>query len=471
MTPQLDALAAPLLVGVLALVVFALDLALGERGKGALGAVSAGGLLAVLAVSWRYAEGEAFGGAFIADPFTRYLQAVLLAAGALGCLGGLDHARRMFARRQGEYHLLLLFSLMGMLLLAGARELVLLVVAFELMGIPLYVLAAMHRDSGEGAEGAMKLFLTGAVSSAVTLYGLSFLMGAAGSTRIADLGRAADSTQLAVGLLLTLAGMSFKIGAVPFHMWIPDTYQGAPTPFVAFLSVAPKAAAFGGLARLYVEGLGAQREAWWPVMLGMCALTMLVGNFFAIPQANVKRLLAYSGIAHIGLLIMALGIGTPRGVGVLLFYLVAYLFTNMGAFFVAEVVGSQGNDDMRSYNGLARRNPALALAMLLFLLSLGGIPFVAGFWAKLLLFWAAWEAGMRWMVLLGASLAVLALFYYLRVARSIYIEKPEQTGPLAVGRATALAIAIAVAGVVLIGVRPGPLVDSAVRAAQSLTGG
>lgn len=471
MSAQLNVLAAPLLVGALLLAVLLLDLALGARGKGALGPLCAGGLLAVLALSARYPAGEAFGGAFVHDSFTRYLQAVLLAAGALGCLGGLDHARRQFPRRQGEYFLLLLFSLMGMLLLAGARELVLLVVAFELMGIPLYVLAAMQRESGEATEGALKLYLTGAVSSAVTLYGLSFLMGAAGSTRIADLGAAAGSPELALGLLLTLAGMSFKIGAAPFHMWIPDTYQSAPAPFVAFLSVAPKAAAFGALARLYVEGLGPQREVWWPVMLGICALTMLVGNLFALSQANVKRLLGYSGIAHIGLLVLALGIGTPHGVGVLLFYLVAYVFTNMGAFFVAEAVGSRANDELSSYRGLARRNPALALAMLLFLLSLGGIPFVAGFWAKLLLFWAAWEAGMRWMVLLGAGLAVLALFYYLRVARSIYIEKPESAGPLPVGRATALAIAIAVAGVVAIGVRPAPLVESALRAARSLAGG
>jgi len=469
---MVETLALPILVALLALLVFVVDLAAGPTRGRATGLVAFVGLVGIFAASWALTPGgSASRGSFVLDDFALYLSRIMLVAAALGVLGSLDHTARNMTRRQGEYYLLLLSSLMGMLFLAGARELVLLIVSFELMGIPLYVLAAMHKTTRIGVEGSLKLYLTGAVSSAVTLYGLSFIVGATGSTSLSDIALAPSSPYLVVGLLLALAGMGFKVGAVPFHMWIPDTYQGAPTPFVAFLSVAPKAAGFAALTRLFIEGLGDQRTTWWPVLIVICGATMLVGNFFALNQSNVKRLLGYSGISHIGLLLLALGIGTQRGIGILLFYLAAYDFTNMGAFFVAEVVGREGSDEISAYKGLARRNPLLGLAMLLFLLSLGGIPFVAGFWAKIFLFFAAWEAGIRGLVVLGAVLAVVALYYYLRVARSIYIEKPEKDGRVTVPFTTASAIGIAMAGVVLIGVKPALLLESAIHAAKSVIGG
>src|SRR5262245_32777203 len=467
-----ETLALPILVALLALLVFVVDLAVGPARGRATGLVAFFGLLAIFAASWRLAPGgQAVRGSFVLDEFALYLSRIMLVAPALGVLGSLDQTPRNMNRRQGQNYLLLLSSLLGMLFLAGARELVLLIVSFELMSIPLYVLAAMHKSSRLGIEGALKLYLTGAVSSAVTLYGLSFIVGATGSTMLSDIAIAGSSPYLVVGLLLAMAGMGFKVGAVPFHMWIPDTYQGAPTPFVAFLSVAPKVAGFAALTRLFVEGLSPMRGTWWPVLFIICGATMLVGNFFALNQGNVKRLLGYSGIAHIGLLLLALGIGTERGIGVMLFYLAAYVFTNMGAFFVAEVVGREGSDEISAYRGLARRSPLLGLAMLLFLLSLGGIPFVAGFWAKMFLFFAAWEAGIRGLVILGAVLAVVALYYYLRVARSIYIEKPVTDARVSVPWAMASAIAIAMAGVVLIGVRPALLLESAIHAARSVVGG
>lgn len=478
------------LVAILALLALVADLVpapAGPIGAGrGVGALVTAGLVGILAATWVLPGGGetfgplvggAFSDVFVEDAFTSFVQRVLLVAGILGALGSIEHADRVFPRRQGEYYVLLLASLCGMTLLAGARDLVLLVVSFELMGIPLYVLAAMHKTAREGIEGATKLYLTGAVSAAVTMYGLSFLIGATGSTRYDALSLAAagETPMLALGALLVLAGMLYKVGAIPFHMWVPDTYQSAPTPFVAFLSVAPKVAGFAVLARLFVQAMPAAirdvRTA--PLLLLIGGITMVGGNLLALPQSNVRRLLGYSGVAHVGLLIVALSLGTAEAVAAMLFYLATYVASNMGAFLVVEAVG-QG--EITGWNGLARRSPALALSMLLFLLSLGGIPFVAGFWAKLIVFLAMWDAGLAVVVLLGALLAVLGLFYYMRVARAMYMEPPaapsasgsagrEATAPAA-GRASGVAIGLAVAGVVGIGLWPAPLWDAAVGAAS-----
>jgi NADH-quinone oxidoreductase subunit N len=253
-------------------------------------------------------------------------------------------------------------------------------------------------------------------------------------------------------------------------MWVPDTYEGSFTPFVGFLSVAPKAAGFAVLARLYLEGFAPLSARFTPVLLGICVLTLVAGNLLALPQTNVKRLLAYSGIAQVGYMMLGLVVQNGEGLGMLLFYLAAYLFTNIGAFAVVAAVGNAtGSDDLSAYRGLARRSPALALAMLVFLLSLGGIPFVAGFWAKLGVFIAAWHQGLGWLVLLGAVLAVVGIFYYLRVARSIYLEDPlPGAQPVPLATAQRFGLAISGAGVVLIGIFPGPIVDGALAAARTL---
>jgi NADH-quinone oxidoreductase subunit N len=272
-----------------------------------------------------------------------------------------------------------------------------------------------------------------------------------------------------LGMALALAGLGFKIAAVPFHMWVPDAYEAAGTPFVAWLSVVPKAAGFVVLLRLYVEGAGSMALVWLPVAATLSAVTIVAGNLMAIPQRNIKRLLAYSGIAHIGYMLMGLAAVSAGGVATVLFYVVAYLFGNMGAFFVVQAVGeSEESDAIETYRGLAQRSPLLALAMLLFLLSLGGIPFVAGFWAKLYVFWAAVDRGMYALVFLGAVLTVVALYYYLLVARRMYIDPPSRPEPVAVSPTLAVAITVCVAGVILMGIYPGPWIDAVTRVAATL---
>ena len=411
-------------------------------------------------------------GMFVQDGLAIFAKRLFLAATFIGFLAGISRDGVACGRRAGEYHLLILSSLLGMLVLSSARDLILLFVAFELMSIPLYVLAGFLKSQDEAVEAALKFFLVGSVSSAVMAYGLSFVYGATRTTDLARVAQAFSAGQplLLLGMLAVFAGFAFKIAAFPFHMWVPDTYEAASTPFVAWLSVAPKAAGFVALFRVYFEGMGERAAAWIPVTAGLAAITIVGGNLMALPQQNTKRLLAYSGIAHIGYMLVGFAAASASGMAMVLFYLVAYVFGNMGAFLVVEAVArSEHSEATVALRGLAQRSPLLALAMLLFLLSLGGIPFVAGFWAKLYVFWAAAAAGLYWLVLLGAVLTVVALFYYLVVAKRMYIEPPDAAADRIRPSGTlALAVILCAFGVVALGVYPKPIVMAALRIATPL---
>jgi NADH-quinone oxidoreductase subunit N len=460
-------------VAALALVVFALGLA-GGAGRRIIGGVAAVGLAGLYGLSLVLdARGPLplADGAFVVDGLAVFLKQVFLLASLLAVLGGLARGDTGGGRRTLEYHLLMLAALLGMMVLASARDFVLLFVAFELMSIPLYILAGFVKRDARAVEASLKFFLVGSLSTALLAYGISFVYGVTGGTRLdaVTAALAAPDPLLVLGLLLVLGGLGFKLAAVPFHMWAPDTYEAAATPFVAWLSVAPKAAGFAAVFRIFVEGVGAGGTLWAGAAAALGAITIVAGNLMAIPQTDAKRLLAYSGIAHIGYMLLGVAAFSPAGVAMVLFYLVAYLFSNMGAFMVVEAVAqSEGSAALRSFGGLAQRSPALALAMLLFLLSLGGIPFVAGFWAKLYVFWAVAQAGRYGLVVLGAVLTVVALFYYLLVAKRMYIDPPVATAPIAVPPALALVLAVSAAAIVLLGLYPGPLVDSALRAAAPL---
>ncbi len=423
--------------------------------------------------------GAAFSGAYVGGPWVLFFKRAALAAGALALLGGLEHVAERWPHRQGEYALMVLSSVLGMTLLPGARDLIFLIVAFELMGVPLYVLATFGKDDSgrHSAEAGLKLYVVGAASTAITLFGLSLVVGLAGTTRLAGIATLPLSPLLGVGMMLLVAGMGFKLGVAPFHMWVPDTYQGASTPFVSFLSVAPKASGLAALVVVFSVGLSAHRATWLPVLVTLSALTLLVGNLLAIPQPNVKRLLAFSGVAQMGYLLMGLAAGTTEGIGMTLFYAATYIPTNLGVFLVVHAVTRADSVDPKdegdaertvsTFDGLARRSPWLAMAFLLFLLSLAGIPFVAGFWAQLYVFMAAWKVGLGWLVVLGAVLATVALYYYLGLARAAYVNPPKRSSGLAVDPALAFAIVVCLLAVVLIGVWPRPLLDAAMRAAAA----
>lgn len=459
-------------LAVLMLIVFLVGLVMPAGDKRRVGVLTAIGLVILLGISWRAEAGaEIFNGAFVQDELALFAKRLFIVATLIGVLASLPLRAVAFARRATEYYVAILASLLGMLVLGSARDLVLLFVAFELMSIPLYYLAGFLKREPEAVEAALKFFLVGTVSSAVLIYGLSFLYGIAGTTDIRGVATAMTTghPMLLLGMLLALGGLGFKIAAFPFHMWVPDTYEAASTPFVAWLSVAPKAAGFIVIFRLYLEGMGDRVLFWVPAATGLAAVTIIGGNLMAIPQQNIKRLLAYSGVAHIGYMLVGFAAVSANGVAMMLFYLVAYLFGNMGAFLVVEAVAqAEGSEGIAAYRGLAQRSPILALSMLLFLLSLGGIPFVAGFWAKLYVFWAAAEQGLYWLVLLGAVLTVVALFYYLLVAKRMYIDAPDRRDPIPVAPLLSFCIFVCVLGVVLAGIYPRPLVIAALRAASPL---
>ena len=436
-----------------------------------IGWLTLAGLMGIFALTFYIDEGSLMGATFVLDGLAMFAKRLFLAAAALSILGSLTLRHPSFDRRSAEYHFALLVSLLGMLVLASARELVLLFVAFELMSIPLFLLTGFLKRDTVAPEAALKFFLVGTASSAVIVYGMSFIYGVMGDTMLESIPKALAEGRplMMLGMALLMAGLGFKIAAFPFHMWAPDTYEAASTPFVAWLSVAPKAAGFIALIRLYVEGVGSAALVWMPIVSVLAGMTIITGNLMAIPQQNIKRMLAYSGVAHIGYMLVGLAALSSSGVAMMLFYLVAYLFGNMGAFLVVEAVAqSERSEGIDAYRGLAQRSPLLALAMLIFLLSLGGIPFVAGFWAKLYVFWAAVERGLYGLVFLGALLTVVALYYYLLVARRMYIEAPDRRDPVPVPGLLGVAIGVCALGVVGIGVYPGPWVDFAMRVASTL---
>jgi len=410
-------------------------------------------------------------GAYLVDPFSRFFKALFLLALVLAVLAGLGSMRdNPYA---GEFFLLLGSSATGMMLLVGAGDMVSLFISLELTSISLYLAAALARAKTPSCEAGLKYLLMGAFSTALFLFGLSFLYGLSGSTRLSDVGAALSGGGALplFALLFVIAGVGFKIAAVPFHMWAPDVYEGAPTPMVAFASVASKAAGFAVLIRLVMVAMRGMEPAWGMVLALMAALTMALGSLAAIPQTNIKRLLAYSSIAQAGYVLIGFVAGTPRGVSSVMFYLLVYVFSNLGAFVSVIIVSlHSGNDEISSYAGLARRSPLLALSLMVSLLSLAGIPPLGGFVGKLYLFAAAMEMSWKylWLVIIGVALSIVSLYYYLLVIRQMYIEAPTSAEPIRVGPGAAAALAACIAGMLVTGILPAGFLDPAMAAARVL---
>ncbi len=424
----------------------------------------AAGLLAV-ALAWQPA-GAAFGGTFALDGVAAFTDLVCTIAAGLTLLMARSHLRHVGVKAR-EFAPLVLFSLAGMVVVAGARDLIVLFLGVEMMSIPAYVLAGIQRREPRSGEAALKYFVLGAFAAAFLLYGIALLFGGTGATSYdgiaAGLGRAPSLVLLGATALL-MVGLGFKIGIVPFHFWAPDVYQGAPTSVTAFLTVGIKAAAVAGAARLFVEALGAAHVDWGIVLWWGAALTMTLGNVVAIAQSNVKRMLAYSSVAHAGYLLAALAAGTREAGGALLFYLLAYAFMNLGAFAVVIAVGARGepNEQIRDYAGLGLRRPALAAAMAICLLSLMGMPPLVGFAGKLYLVQAMVGVGYVGLAVLLMLNSVASAFYYLRVIVAMFMREPAgEEAPPEPRPLLALSIALAVVGTVLLGIFPHLALDFA----------
>jgi NADH-quinone oxidoreductase subunit N len=374
----------------------------------------------------------------------------------------------------GEYYFLILCATLGMMIMAGGIELITIFIGLETMAVSFYILVGFIKPNQRSNEAAVKYFLLGAFSLGILLYGMSLLYGLSGTTNLRALAPLlADQERdprLVLAVMLVVAGVGFKIAAVPFHMWAPDVYEGAPTPVTAFLSVGSKAASFAMLLRIFVEGLGVMSGDWHLMFYVLSIVTMTVGNVAALTQSNLKRMLAYSSIAHAGYVLMGIVAGTTRGVEATLIYLLIYSFMQLGAFGVIVLLRRQDvmGDELKDFSGLHFRNPYAAFAMLLFMLSLGGIPPTAGFMGKFWLFNAAIDSGYYGLAVIGVLNSAISLYYYIRVVVFMYL-KSETTGSeptTSVGLAVALAAAVAVT--IVLGVYPELLFQVAAASARTL---
>ncbi len=416
---------------------------------------------------------SAFGGAILVDGLTQFLRVIFLLLAALVTLLSLD---RGWGKHEGEYYALLVFSILGMNLMAAANELVTIYVALELTSISLYLLAALDLRR-RSVEAGLKYFIFGAFSTALLLYGLSLVYGFTGTTRLPEIARSiaeaggleglamANGGGMLLGIAFLVVGFGFKLALVPFHAWAPDTYEGAPTPITALISTGSKAASFIVVVRLFQTALQATRgsanwndpSGWSGLLAILAAVTLTVANLMALPQRNVKRLLAYSSIAHAGYMLIGVLLVSRSGLQALLYYIFAYAITNVGAFAAVIVIGRMvGGEEIEHFAGLSKRSLPIAGALTFLFFSLGGVPPLAGFFAKFWLFWATFEAGpgLYWLAVLGLVNTIIAFFYYLRVLKAVWFEQPAEDKPVAVGDAVSVVLIATTLLVVAMGIVP-----------------
>ena len=379
---------------------------------------------------------RAFGGMFVNDAYARFAKvAILLSAAAVLLMGEGYMARRGILKF--EYPVLIALSVVGMMVMVSASDLIVLYMGLELQSLALYVIAAIRRDNAKSTEAGLKYFVLGALSSGLLLYGASLTYGFAGTTQFAGIVAAAGAGHLPLGLLLGLAflftGLAFKVSAVPFHMWTPDVYEGAPTPVTAFFATAPKIAAMALFARVAHDAFGGATRDWGQIVAFLAAASMFLGAIAAIGQRNIKRLMAYSSIAHMGFALIGLAAGTAQGVSAMLVYMAIYVAMNIGTFAFILAMEKDGRPvtDIASLNQYARREPAKALAMLVLLFSLAGVPPLLGFFGKFAVLAAAVQAGMTWLAVAGVIASVIGAFYYLRIVYFMYFgEEREPLDPV-----------------------------------------
>ncbi len=405
-------------------------------------------------------EGTEFSNMLQVDKYSLFFNVIFLVSTILVVLISMNYLGRT-DRRQGEYYLLILLATLGMMLMASGNELIVVFLGLELMSLSLYVLAGYFQRSMASSEAGMKYLLLGAFASGFFLYGIALIYGGAGTTSIPKIASAitvnAKSPLLLSGMFLLVVGFGFKVALVPFHQWAPDVYEGAPTSIAAFISAGPKAAGFAAFLRIFLEALQNIQSEWIVVVTILAALTMTVGNLVAIAQRNIKRMLAYSSIAHAGYVLVGLAAANKDGISSAMFYLLVYCIMNIGAFGAVILARTEDGESLviSDYAGLGFKKPLLALFMTLMLLSLAGFPPTAGFVGKFYIFRSAVESGQIWLVIIGAINTAISAFYYLRVVVAMYMREPEaelefQPYP----RLLIVALTLAAIGVVLIGILP-----------------
>jgi NADH-quinone oxidoreductase subunit N len=462
-----------------ALVILLMGVFIRTEQRGFLGYMAVVGALAALAsLYWVMGtEANAFGAMVRIDPLSFFFKVVIAIICLLTVLVSLGYAQRE-GIGFGEYYVLVLFATVGMMLMASAANLLIIFLGLEVMSISIYILVGIMRDDTRSVEAAFKYFLLGAFASAFLLYGIALIYAATGTLDLAGIGQVLVDRSwisglpiLITGAALLLVGFGFKIALVPFHMWTPDVYEGAPTSITAFMATGVKAAGFAAFVRVFFSALPALQPYWKEILWILAVATMTVGNIIALTQSNIKRMLAYSSIAHAGYILVAFTAGNELGMASILFYLLAYVFMNIGAFTVVILLGKKGKENtlLSNYEGLGYHHPLLAIAMAIFMFSLAGIPPTAGFMAKFYVFSAAIKADYYWLAIIGVLNSAVAAYYYLRVLIYMYFREPEKA-PTIKGFAPAaiLVIIIAVWGVLNMGILPSAFLALARQSIQFL---
>jgi NADH-quinone oxidoreductase subunit N len=408
-----------------------------------------------------------FSGTYVADE----LSVVLKLFGFLFVAIALLYSRTYQAERniiRGEYYVLAITALLGVFVLASANSLLTVYIGVELLALSVYALVAFDRESGVAAESAMKYFVLGAIASGALLYGMSMIYGLTGTLSLDELAEVLQSRMsmgIVLGLVFIVVAVAFKLGAVPFHMWLPDVYHGAPTSVTLFLATAPKLAYFALALRLLGHGLGDAVEEWSTMLAALAVLTLVVGNVVAIAQTNLKRMLAYSTIANVGFIVLGFVTGTPDGYSAALYYTIQYALVALGSFGVILLCSRRGfeADELEHYKGLYARDKLLALVMMALMFSTAGVPPFVGFWAKLRIFQELWATGHTWLVLIAAATSVIGAFYYLRVVKLMYFDEPGDLPATERDFGARLVIGANAAAVLILGLLPGPLLDLCAR--------
>ena len=409
---------------------------------------------------------------FVVDAMATILKVSLLVAVATVIIYSRAYmsARKLFS---GEFIVLILFATLGMMVMVSANHFVTLYLGLELLTLSSYVLVALNRDSARSTEAAMKYFILGALASGLLLYGISMVYGATGSLDINTVAAIvansrANDPLLSFGLVFIVAGLAFKLGAVPFHMWVPDVYDGAPTAITLFIASAPKIAAFGFVIRILADALAGAASDWQGMLVILAVLSMAIGNIIAISQTNIKRMLAYSTISHMGFLLLGILAGTKNGYASSMFYIITYALTTLAAFGIVLLLSREGfeAEQIDDLKGLNQRSPFYALMMLFVMFSMAGIPLFVGFWAKLSVLQAVLEAGYTWLVVYAVLMSVIGAVYYLRIVKVMYFDAPTDTAPIAAPFEMRAVLAVNAFAVLALGIVPGGLMTACLDAIQ-----
>ena len=445
-----------------------------DRNKSNLGWLAFAGTIAGMLALFPMAgsRGQWYSNLWIVDDYSVFFNFVFLLIAAVTILTSLDFLRRE-GMNHGEFYALLLLATVGMVMMSGSNELIMVFLGLETLSIATYVLAGFRRMDLKSNESALKYFLLGSFSSAFFLYGVALIFGATGSTNLLAIAESLRTASIQVSLVylsaaLMLIGLCFKVAVAPFHIWTPDVYEGAPTPITGFMSVGPKAAGFAVLLRLFPTAFPTIQDRWGSAVWLVAALTMVIGNVIAVVQPNIKRMLAYSSIAHAGYVTVAFASASQKGASAALFYLLAYGVTNLGAFAVVTIL-SRPEDKMvhiSDYAGLGARRPGLAATLSIFLLSLAGVPGTAGFAGKFFIFRAAVESHLVWLAIIGVVTTVVSFYYYLYILVQMYMREPgEEFSDLRIPASLKLALAVALIGTIYLGILPTRILDWTIRAA------